>query len=131
MMNKQAFTIMEVVIVCIIIGVLAASTSGVYIRQAERAKGNKALLNLQIMRDAQAMYMLDNSVYTNNVPTLQGYVNFFVNDGDWAYTIPVGVDDTFTVRAERQAGFCANALIEIKQDGKVYYDNDPFGSYPP
>ncbi|MCG2710902.1 MAG: prepilin-type N-terminal cleavage/methylation domain-containing protein [Candidatus Omnitrophica bacterium] len=137
-MNKirckaPGFTLIELMVVAIIIGILVAISIPAYLQHAERAMGSKALENLHLIRTAQMIYMTDSTEFSNNTGILQSYSDFEVNDGDWAYTLENFTASTFTAVATRNCPQQPNydgQRITLDQDSVITF---PGGgdSYPP
>ncbi len=60
---KKAFTLMELLIVVLIIGILAMISMPLYRRSIETSKATNALSILNMIANANRMYQLDNNVY--------------------------------------------------------------------
>ena len=63
MINKQAFTIMELMVVVIVIGVLAAFAIPNYKLAIERAEERQMVVNMQTIIAAQKIYKAKHDVY--------------------------------------------------------------------
>ena len=104
-MNKHrfpvcGFTIVELLITTIIIGVLIAISVPMYLRHAEQAMGAKALENINNIFNAQMIYVVDNETFTNNRAVLNTYSPIGPDDADWGYSI-TATQDTFIITATR------------------------------
>lgn len=114
------FTILELLIVVIIIGILATLAIPQYAKSTERAKCSQAEGILKSMHTAQFDYYADNLQYTSAVTDLESYTGAkFFSDGsndDWAFTTTGGAD-TFTVTATRKKGPHSGGDINLDQDG--------------
>ena len=60
---KRGFTLMELLVVVIIIGILVAIAMPQYMKTVERSRASEALTNLQAMGDATNRYYLRNGDY--------------------------------------------------------------------
>ena len=70
-MNKNSgFTIVELVVVVVIIGILASLALPQYIKTVERSRQSEALTNLAAIRGAQTRYYLENAIYAGNFTVL-------------------------------------------------------------
>ena len=70
-MNKNSgFTIIELVVVLVIIGILSALALPQYIKTVERSRQSEALTNLGAIRGAQMRYYLENANYTDSFNNL-------------------------------------------------------------
>ncbi len=104
-MNKNrfsfsGFTLMELLIATIIIGVLVAISIPLYLKNAEKAMGAKALENLQNIFNAEMLYMAENETFTNNRAVLSTYSAIGPDDADWTYGI-TATQSTFLITATR------------------------------
>lgn len=64
-MDKNAVTMIEVLIVIIIIAILTAIGIPVYTYRIERTRGEKAIANIELIKDALKMYYIKNSAEPN------------------------------------------------------------------
>lgn len=114
-LRKLGFTLVELMIAAIIIGVLVGIAVPLYLRQAEQAMGSKALENMQAIFNAEMTYMADNEGFTGLISELQRYAPVTDNDGDWTYSIAPG-QTTFSITAARQGGRFNGQTISMNQD---------------
>ncbi|MDD5746441.1 MAG: type II secretion system protein [Candidatus Omnitrophica bacterium] len=137
-MRKQSgFTLIELMVAVIIVGVLAAIAIPGYLNLQERAKASKALATLNDIRTALNVYRDRdaNQVYTNNIATLQAVNPFPANDGDWAYTVAlynIGSEPRgYRITATRTEGTHATNTIVMDQTGTVTVPASGDNSWPP
>ena len=117
-MNKNSgFTIVELVVVVVIIGILASLALPQYIKTVERSRQSEALTNLAAIRGAQTRYYLENSGYASN---------FTVLDID---NTTIGTYFNYTVVANA-TGILANATRTSKKNpcGTTYYTISMYGN---
>lgn len=69
-MNKKAFTLMELIVVVIVIGILATIALPQYGRFIERSRMSEAINILGVIREAQIRYAVEYDVYANNMAGL-------------------------------------------------------------
>ncbi|HDZ76476.1 MAG TPA: prepilin-type N-terminal cleavage/methylation domain-containing protein [Candidatus Omnitrophica bacterium] len=125
MKTKGGFTLLELIMVVIIIGVLAGLAIPQYINAVERAKAGKAISNLGLIRQAQHLYRADSDEYSaaDSSSGWQAVLGMYVeltgvdNDLDWDYDTTANDESTFTVEATRTQGPYGGDFIEIDQDG--------------
>jgi len=121
--NKKGFTLVELLMVVIIIGVLVTIAIPNYTRAVERSKGSKAKGTLDAIRKAQLQYRALNDEYADMMDLLaevdlpQGIIDD--SDTDWGYSIDDATPDTLLVTATRIAGPFASETITIDHEGKI------------
>ena len=112
---KKGFTLVELIIVVIIIGILGTIAVPQYMAAVERARAGKARANMTQISKAEKMRAADNNgVYIACAASanLQANVGSYVEmtdiaaDVDWGYSVAVvaGPPATFTVTAAKSAG---------------------------
>lgn len=77
---KSGFTLLEILIVVVIIGILAGLAIPKFNKSIESAKGKEAYVNLQLILTAEKMYYLDYGSYTSGIGV--------GNTGNWDGLIP-------------------------------------------
>lgn len=86
-MNKKGFTLVELIIVVIVIGILATIAIPQYMKAVERARVGKGKSMLGMILQAEKMYSAEHSgTYSALMSDLQNYVEVPNSDADWAYT---------------------------------------------
>jgi type IV pilus assembly protein PilE len=126
---RKGFTLLELVIVVIVIGILVSMALPQFTRMAERGRVAKAKAALDMIRKAEGVWFAQNSIYTNDKTAtglgreIPEIVDLATNDTDWAYSIPTADANTFTVTATRLTGPDANKTISINQLGVVSGDH--------
>ncbi|MFA6217206.1 MAG: prepilin-type N-terminal cleavage/methylation domain-containing protein [Candidatus Omnitrophota bacterium] len=123
---KKGFTLIELIIVIIIIGVLATLAVPQYLKSTERAKAAKAKHAMGIIAQAEKMYRADNDTYINiaegTANTSPGLGDFseigdIDLDPDWTYDITDADTDSFTLIAVRVDGNNAGEQISLTEAG--------------
>lgn len=132
-MKRSGFTLIELIVVVIVIGILATIAVPQYLSATERAKSAKARTALGLIAEAEKLYRADKDVYrTVNTKAdlitaggLSDYVELNsianVKDTDWSYTVGVTagsatVPPKFTITATRLLGNDKGTII-LDQDG--------------
>lgn len=119
MENKRGFTLLEIIIVIIIIGVLASLALPRFFKTVEFSRASEALANLSSIRSAmQRCYVIDNAYTACGVWTALDIEDpnlIATRLFDYTFTA-IGLT-TFTITATRVAGAPAGA-ITLEQDGR-------------
>lgn len=124
--KQSGFTLLEVMVVVVILGVLASVVVPNLLGNKEKADQQKAVTDIVALENALDMYKLDNSVYPNTDQGLDalvtkpsspeprnyrdgGYIKRLPNDpwgNDYQYLSPgdKGSIDIFTLGADGQEG---------------------------
>lgn len=133
--QTQGFTLVELIIAVIIIGVLFSIAVPTYIKTVERSRAANAKTRLNFICDAEKIYNTDTTTYTTSFPPLllvnEGLVT---DDGLWAYTLPSATTSLFTAQANRKSGKYTNYKILIDQNSSLSYQDASGGAistYPP
>lgn len=124
---KKGFTLIELIIVVIVIGILATVAVPQYLRAVERAKGGKARHALGVIAQAEKMYRADNDTYIVAAAggldaALGTYVEMADIDtdstgGDWSCVVGAATSSTFTATCTRRAGPNVGETIAIDELG--------------
>jgi len=120
---RKGFTLIELIVVVIIVGILATFAVPQYLKATERAKGAKAKNALSLISQAEKLYRAENDTYivtgVNNTNVILGsYVELNAVDADtnWQYQVGAATANTFTVTGTRVGGAYAGTLT-LNQDG--------------
>ncbi|MFH2137711.1 MAG: prepilin-type N-terminal cleavage/methylation domain-containing protein [Candidatus Omnitrophota bacterium] len=132
-MNIKGFTLVELMVTVIIIGIVAAIAVPHYLNTQEKGFGAQAIETLNIIHSAEGVWAIENSSYTNSIANLQSCATFVANDGEWTYSIVSATTDTFTATATRNNGRFVNYYITLNQTATLTYFDDAsndIGRYP-
>lgn len=106
MNNRSGFTLLEIIIVIIIIGVLASLALPRMFAMTENAKSVEALNAFKTIRGGMDMcYMMNNNLYDGPTSDCNTWAVIGVNDpglepgAHFTYTVPTVAAQTFSVRA--------------------------------
>ncbi len=139
MRKKGGFTLVELMVVVLIIGILITIAIPNYARSLERSKCSQAIQILKDMRQAGLSYYANNETFPSpgQESDLEDEVGAnFYSDGsndDWAFSIQTGNDTTLVVQATRKRGPHAdagNTTITITDNPTANQNEDWGGSYP-
>jgi len=128
-MNKKGFTLVELLMVVIIIGILVTLAVPNYYRTIERAKGAKAKATLDLVRKAELQYRLLEDEFTIVASELDAVdtaaAAAMLDVADWTYNITLdAANDGFDVTATRQGGTGLNGTIVIDEAGSITYTGE-------
>ena len=121
-MKNRGFTLVELIIVIIIIGILASIAIPQYMNAVERARIGKAKSALGMIIKAEKMYIADKNAFSTDVAaggTLDKYVEMadIAGDPDWGYAI-AGAEAAYTATATRSgAGTHAGQTVTLTNAG--------------
>lgn len=128
-MSLTGFTLIEILIVLVIVGILASLSLPRYGRITERSRQAEAITILSVMRGAQLRYSADNGVYTSSTADLDIELPDNNNDatrGDgefFDYSLPGAPGDTNLARATRngsaQTAGIAGYELKVDRNGNI------------
>lgn len=121
-MNRKGFTLVELIMVVIIIGVLAATALPQYVGFVERARAAEAINKIGVIKVAQAAYSMDNtSGYFNSAASsalIATGLGVNIASTLWDFNT-TGTDNTsFAAIATRNGGSSGGTIIQL-----TYYNN--------
>lgn len=136
MFKRKGFTLLELIIVVIIIGVLAGIAIPQYLNAVERAKVAKAKANLMMVSQAEKMYQANESTYTVVTDAasaalldlyVQGVSGAIGSDNDWGYTVAAVVDikEDFLITAARNGGAYNTLTLTLDEKGSTAASTHP------
>jgi len=120
MKKEEGFSLLELMVVVVIIGILTAFAIPSYIAATKRAKFDEAITNLRLIHSGERMYRLDYNTYTDDLDDLYpGYIDDpNANSGrSFDYSIESATATTFSAEAEYIAD--TTKFLNIDEDGDI------------
>ena len=117
-MNRKGFTLVEVLIVVIIIGILAAIGIPQFSASIEKAKGGEARAGLGNIQTGEKVYFAENEKYTNNI-AVGGDLDINLTQKYWSFSVDVPTPTTYMATATRSGGTRSGLTITMDQAGVV------------
>ncbi|MDP2910731.1 MAG: prepilin-type N-terminal cleavage/methylation domain-containing protein [Candidatus Omnitrophota bacterium] len=114
-MNRKGFTLVEVLIVVIIIGILAAIGIPQFAASIEKAKGGEARAGLGHIQTGEKVYFAENEYYT----TTLGDLDISLTNKFWAFSIASLTSTTYTATATRSGGTHATQTLTMDEVGTI------------
>lgn len=127
MFKRNGFSLIELMMVVIIIGILVTIAIPNYSRSVERAKCAQAMGTLKSLRNAMGSWYVSTGEYTGaDEATLGNEVHAtFEDNADWTYSFTVGVSD-YTLTATRVKGPHIGLTIEVTELGDFSSSSYPY-----
>jgi prepilin-type N-terminal cleavage/methylation domain-containing protein len=114
-MNRKGFTLVEVLIVVIIIGILASIGIPQFAASIEKAKGGEARAGLGHIQTGEKVYYAENEFYTSNLTDL----DVTLTQKYWSLSVSTPSSTTYTATATRSGGTRSGQTITMNQAGTV------------
>ena len=111
---KKGFTLIEVLIVVIILGILATIAVPQFTRVVERARRGEALTIMAGVQTGQRLYSLENDSFTTNLNLLDAVI---ANNKYWNYSMLSASGSNFVIRATRSGSDWNSQTVLLNQDG--------------
>ncbi len=111
----KGFTLVEVLIVVIIIGILAAIGIPQFAASIEKAKGGEARAGLGHVQTGEKVYYAENEYYTPTIVDL----DITLTQRYWTFTISTPSSTTYTATATRSGGTRSGQTVTMDQDGTI------------
>jgi prepilin-type N-terminal cleavage/methylation domain-containing protein len=106
--NPQGFTLLELLVVVVIIGVLASLGLANFAQPKELAIEKEALTNLKLIASAEKIYRMESTSYIGLATTTDINTELRLmlpaSDPNWSYKVVDAAANTFTAKALRTSG---------------------------
>ena len=112
---KKGFTLVEVLIVVIIIGILASIGIPQFAASIEKAKGGEARAGLGHIQTGEKIYYAEKEYYTTSLSDL----DISLTQTYWSFSIATPTSTTFTATATRSGGTQRGQTIIMNQLGTL------------
>jgi len=123
---NRGFTLLELLIVVIVIGILATLAIPSYNRSKEQALGKEALTNLRLIAAAEKIYRMETTTFWPSAGTswslaeINSNLRLYLTTTNWTWSITgaIGPPPTFTASADRNgSGGYLDCQYTINQTG--------------
>ena len=114
-MGRKGFTLVEVLIVVIIIGILASIGIPQFAASIEKAKGGEARAGLGHIQTGEKVYYAENEFYT----TVQEDLDITLTNKYWAFSLATPTSTTYTATATRSGGTYSGQTLTMDQSGAI------------
>lgn len=120
--RKTGFTLTEILVVVIIIGILSTLALPMLVKTLEKARVGEAVSNLNLIRTGEKIYFLEYNTFTTAMESLKIEDPNDTTSRYFDYTIPSADASNFTARAQRSATAPApynTYYYEIQKEGTI------------
>ena len=138
---KSGFTLVELIIVVIVIGILAAVGMPQYTKAIEKARGAEAFAGLQNIQSGEKLYFANSETYVASTPDSEGkmdsatqkLLDINLPQRGWKFSVATsgqvatGVFTAFFATGTRSSGACINKTMIFDSIGNLV-DNGTGGN---
>ncbi len=114
-MDRRGFTLVEVLIVVIIIGILSAIGIPQFAASIEKAKGGEARAGLGHIQTGEKVYFAESEYYTTDTIDL----DITLSQKFWTFSIATPSSTTYTATATRSGGTFSGQTLTMDQTGTI------------
>ena len=123
-LTRKGFTLIELIVVVVVIGILATIAVPQYLKATERAKGGKGKVAIALIAQGEKQYRteMDNYVAVSAKAANAGLGNYIdltgVDiDSDWNYAVANITTTTFTITGTKVGGPNAGETLTLTESG--------------
>ena len=109
--GKRGFTMLELLMVVIIIGILATLAVPQYMGFIEKARAAEAISTIGAIRTAESLYKLETGSYTTAITSLGITIPTAGASTYWTYNMSSAGDASFSVTATRTSKKAASSVV--------------------
>ncbi len=136
MKKRKGFTLIELMVVVIVVGILAALGTGNYLRVVEKSRGAEARKVLGMIRNQMWAYYMENNKFTSDLAQLQMsalptgtcdtqyYFKYSCGSGGVTYNI-TAIRCT-TGESGKNPGWIESYMINLTELGSWAYNNTKY-----
>ena len=115
------FTLIEMMIVVMILGILAGIAVPSYLRSQERTYTKEAIVSLRLLRAAQMVYRSEFGTFypgsgsEGNISDINTNLRLNLTETNWDYDITASSNSTFTAQADRLTGIYSACVYTVDE----------------
>jgi type IV pilus assembly protein PilA len=122
--SESGFTLVELLVVMLILGILAAIAIPAFFNQRDKARDADTKASVRTVETAEETYFVDNGEYTGTLADLTA-IEPTINDAPSTPTLSAGTR-TYTVGIQSDTG--TTFTLERQADGSLVYNCDAPGT---
>jgi len=127
--QKKGFTLVELLVVVIIIGILATIAVPQYAKMIEKAKGSEARAILGMIRTGEELHKVEHGIYTDNTDILvvtvpldsspEHYFKYDIDATTTSFTAKAMRKTPTNAKTGKDLGYTNDYNITINEQGRI------------
>ncbi|MBI4335499.1 MAG: prepilin-type N-terminal cleavage/methylation domain-containing protein [Candidatus Omnitrophica bacterium] len=119
---RKGFTLLELLVVIVIIGILASIAIPNYQGMVEKSKADQAKTYLKVIRTGEKIYYANNTSYTacGGAVDIKSKLGAEITEENYTFSVTSSAETTFLATAARNSD---GKTITIDQDGAIGGDS--------